>query len=185
MAMFISMTAPAVLLSGAGIGCLWLAWRGHGRLWLLSGVTAKAAALLLWWRLAGAEFGTLYALGASTLGTWAWIGLTATRPGGKTAIERPRLSAAPSAAALLRSLGSAVLTGPVALLAVVVACLHLVYWLPAQPAARWVTAAFALPLMWGVLATLLLCSDRRWRAGLVLGVLAGLGILLLPNGSLP
>jgi hypothetical protein len=174
-----------VLLSGAAIVCLWRAWRGHGRWWSLASVAGGSAALLLWGRLAGAEFGTVYALGATALGAWAWIGLTATQTGGRVASDRPLHTAAPSATALLRGLGTALLTGPAALLAVVVACLHLVYWLPAPPATRWVTAAFALPLLWAVLTTLLLCTDRRGRAALLLVVLTGLGALALPSGSLP
>ncbi|MFZ5493640.1 MAG: hypothetical protein ACOY6E_14215 [Pseudomonadota bacterium] len=183
--MHIPTAALGVLLSGAAIGGLWLAWRGHGRPWLLASIVAGTVALLLWVRLQGAEFGTLYALGAGALVAWAWIGLTATPAGGTVAVDRPRHTAAPSPAALLRGLGTAALTGPMALLAAGVACLHIVYWLPAGPAGRWVTAAFALPLLWAVLATLLLCTDRRPRAALALGVAAGLGALLLPSGSLP
>lgn len=183
MAVHFGTAAAALLLSGSAIGGLWLAWRG--RLWLLPGLAAAAAALLLWGRLAGVEFGTVYALGAGTLGAWALIGLTATQTGGRVASDRPLHTAVPSATALLRGLGAALLTGPLTLLAVVVACLHLVYWLPAPPATRWVTAAFALPLLWAVLTTLLLCTDRRGRAALLLGVLTGLGALVLPSGSLP
>lgn len=179
------MAALSVLLSSAGIGCLWLAWRGRGRLWLLASIIAGSAALLLWGRLAGAEFGTLYALGASALGGWALIGLTATRAHCDVATRKPRRTATPSAAALLRGLGTAVLTGPLALIAVVVACLHLVYWLPAGPATRWVAAAFALPVLWATLTTLLLCTDQRWQAALAIGLLAGLGTVLLPGGNLP
>lgn len=172
-------------LSAAAIGSLWRAWRGGGRRWLVASIGCGSAALLSWARLAGAEFGTIYALGAGTLGAWVWIGCTATRAGGKGPGERARRTAAPSAAALLHGLGTALLTGPLALVAVLVACLHLVYWLPAGPAARWVTAAFALPVLWATLATLLLCAERRGRAALAVGVVAGLGTLLLPNGSLP
>lgn len=180
-----STAAAAAVLSGAAIGSLWLAWRGRGRPWLLLSLSSGSAALLLWARLAGAEFGTIYALGIGTLGAWVWIGCTATRAGGKGPGDRPRRTAAPSAAALLHGLGTALLTGPLALVAVVVTCLHLVYWLPAGSAARWVTAGFALPVLWTTLATLLLCSDQRGRAALAVGAVAGLGTLLLPNGSLP
>lgn len=173
------------LLSAVAIGCVWLAWRGRGRRWLMAGIGCGSAALLSWERLTGAEFGTIYALGAGTLGAWVWIGCTATRAGGKEPGGRPRRTEAPSAAVLLHGLGTALLTGPLALAAVVVACLHLVYWLPAGPAARWVAAAFALPVLWATLATLLLCAERRGRAALAVGVVAGLGTLLLPNGSLP
>lgn len=174
-----------VFLSAVASACLWLAWRGRGRLWLLPGLAGGGAALLLWARLVGPEFGAIYALGACTIGAWALIGLTATQTGGKVASDRPLYTATPSATVVLRGLGTSVLTGPVALLAVVVACLHLVYWLPAGTATRWVTAAFALPLLWALLTTLLLCTDRRGRAALLLSVLTGLGALVLPSGSLP
>jgi hypothetical protein len=172
-------------LSAAAIGSLWLAWRGRGRRWLVASIGCGLAALPSWVRLVGAEFGVVYTFGATALGAWAWIALTATRAGGKVAGDRPRCTAAPSAAALLRGLGTALLTGPLALGAVLVACLHLVYWLPAGSAARWVTAGFALPVLWATLATLLLCADQRGRAALAVGVVAGLGTLVLPSGSLP
>lgn len=176
--------APA-FLSAVAIGCLWLAWRGYGRQWLTAGIGCGSAALLSWGRLVGPEFGVIYAFGTTALSAWVWIGFTATRAGGKRGGDRPRRTAALSAAALLHGLGTALLAGPVALVAVVVACLHLVYWLPAGPAARWVTAAFALPVLWASVATALLCLETRRRAALILGVLTGLGMLVLPSGSLP
>lgn len=174
----------AALLSATAIACLWRAWNGRGWPWTLASLASGMTALLLWGRLAGAEFGSVYALGATALGAWAWIAVTATPAGGKVAIDRPRRTAPPSAAALLRGLGAAALAGPLALAVSLVTCLHAVYWLPGAPAGRWVTAAFALPLLWAAVATALLCVDRRRRAALVLGVLAGLGTLLLPSGSL-
>jgi len=174
-----------VLSSAAAIACLWRAWRGNGRWWSLASVAAGSAALLLWWQLAGVEFGSVYALGATALGAWAWIAATATRAGATPAGDRPRRSLPPSAGPLWHGLGTAVLVGPVSLVAGVVACLHAVYWLPGEAGGRWVTAAFALPVLWATLATLLLCTDRRGRAALAVGVLAGLGTLLLPSGSLP
>ena len=44
-----------MLLGSAAIGGLWLAWRGHGRLWLLPSLAGGGAALLLSARLAGAD----------------------------------------------------------------------------------------------------------------------------------
>lgn len=171
-------------LGAVASACLWLAWRERGLWWLVASIGCGLAALLLWGRLVGPEFGVIYSFGATALSAWVWIGFTTTRAGGKGAGDRPRRTAAPSAAALLHGLGTALLTGPVALVAVVVACLHLVYWLPAGPAARWVTAAFALPVLWATLATLLLCTDRRGRAAFAMGVLTGLGTLVLPGESL-
>lgn len=177
--------APA-LPSAAAIVCLWRAWRGRGWPWVVASVAGGSAALLLWWQLAGAEFGSIYALGTTVLGAWAWIAATATRAGASPAGDRPLWRpAAPSAGPLLRGLGTALLVGPIALAAVVVACLHGVYWLPGEAAARWVAAAFALPLLWAAVATIVLGSERRGRAALALGALGGLGALLLPGGSLP
>jgi hypothetical protein len=132
----------------------------------------------------GPEFGTVYALGAFVLGVWGWIVVTAASARRSVAIDRPLRHHKRSTRSLLSKLGTVILTGPIALTAVMVTCLHVVYWLPGAPGERWVMAAFALPLLWATFVTVLLCVDRRWQATLALSALSGLGAVLLPTGSL-
>lgn len=174
-----------VFLSAVASACLWLAWRGHGRWWLLASLGCGLGALVLWVRAVGPEFGVIYALGVTALGAWALIAHAATPARPDTATKTPRRLSPPSMATLLRYLGTAVLVGPVALAVALVMCLHAVYWLPAGAAARWVTAAFALPLLWAAVATVLPCLTTRRRAAVGLCLVTGLGIALLPTGSLP
>lgn len=174
-----------VLLGAVASACLWLAWRGRGHGWLLASLGCGLAALLLWVRAVGPEFGVIYALGVTALGAWALIAHAATPARRDTAIPTPRRASLPTLATVLRGLGTAVLVGPAAFALALVLCLHAVYWLPAGAAARWVTAVFTLPLLWAAVATVLLCLTTRRRAAVGLCLATGLGIALLPTGSLP
>ncbi len=182
---FQGMWPAAALSTAVAIIGLWYAWRHRSHVWLALALGGAGGALWLWARSFGIEFGALFAMGTMAFGAWTCIVLTAPPAHIGRHRRKPfRPAKSPKVAALLRGTAMTLLAGPAALAASLVACLHLVYWLPGDPASRWVTAAFLLPLSWALVATISLAIPACRRVATFIALLTVLGMALLPRGSL-
>lgn len=161
------------------------------RLLTLTGLGALTASLILWWTTYGPEFGSVYWLISTALLAWALtflVPLRNTKTSARvakteqraeradSAIHSPAQAELPHHRRTWRRVGLSLLGGPLALIASALICLAAARWLPFDTSARWIGAAFCLPILWAV--QLIQVSGNTPRRALVTaGIFSTLGLV--------
>ena len=177
-----AMTALALIINGAGVGLLYIAWRrqGRSRRWLAAGGWALlAASIVPWARESGIEYASVYAVFCPAVFAWLLIYCQRdTRPSApdrrcRRAVSMPAAGAIRTFAARL----SSVLI--VALFASLGIALLVGTQVPVSPANRLFIGLIALLIAWPVLGLWLASTERLTRStALVLALTAIIGGLL-------
>lgn len=120
---------------------------------------------------------------ALTLFAWLMVFLNRDFRATRAAVKPCRRLRPIGLAQLGRTLGWAMLAGPLAALAALLPWLAWAAWLPGDAANRLVPGIFLFIVSWAALSFWILASPRPWRPGLSIIALIGLCGVLLSRGG--
>jgi len=178
------LSVAALALVCGGVLLLFLAWRTKDRVRLpvVGGWLCLLAALWLFARDAGLEYGLVYGLALPGLAALAVVGLAAQRRSAVAGGPAESGVRWPGPAAALRTLERVVLIVVVAGAACAAMALSIGYLLGASPANRFALAGVLLPVLWGVSAYWLGAASRPRVRAAVIAVLGSAGYIVLRLG---
>lgn len=167
----------------AGLGLLYGAWSGRVPVPGVSGVGGwllLAISFVLWVRVAGPEFGSVYAVLAVAPAAWLFVALHPKR--GRPARERAAARRAPRLPArgrLTRNVALFFVAVPLAAVTSTLFALVASTWLPWSAIDRTVAGLLAMPVIWGLLAYWACADEKLLRpAAMVVatGLLSGIAL---------
>lgn len=178
------LSVGAVALVSGGVLLLFLAWRTKDRVRppVVGGWLCLLAALWLFARDAGFEYGLVYGLALPGLAALSVVVLTAQRRRAVAGKLAERSVAWPAPVAVLCTLERAVLIVVVAGIACAAMALSIGYLVSASAANRFAVAGVLLPALWGVSAYWLGATSRPRPRAAVIALLGVTGCVILRLG---
>ncbi len=165
------MSLLALLTDLAGVFLLFAAWRGRGRVLALAGWAVLIGAWLLWRKVSGGEFASVYVAIATALSAWALIFHHRQTKPLKAQAQPPRRPLAWTGARWRPGLIRLLVTGPLAALASLALGLLAASRGMADSADRLTLGAFVFLLAWVLLACWACAVVRLRRPALVLALI--------------
>lgn len=177
--------AAAIVLNGAGVAAIFLAWRGvpgRGRLLGHGGWIAVAAGAVFWCRLAGIEFGIAYAVLFTIPAAWAAVVVNHELRTRRGVEQGAGQTVVPDSATLARHAARFVVAVPLAALASIFAGVVLTSRLPMGRIEAMAIAVLGIPVLWGILSYWACADQRSARPALCLTVVGAASAALVYLG---